>query len=63
LRRSSPQHVWGRVTYRIERSGIDAAKHFNYKTILVTGQVEPDSGNQSFQMSVIDLADLEVMKE
>jgi uncharacterized protein (TIGR03067 family) len=39
------------------------AKHFGGKVVRVTGRIEPDSGNSSFQMWVRDLADIELVEE
>jgi RNA polymerase sigma factor (sigma-70 family) len=60
----------GRFTARMARAadqlmrlGIDPVKHFSGKVVRVTGRVEPDSGNPSFMMWVVDLTHIEVMKE
>jgi hypothetical protein len=51
----------GRVTYQIERLGIDPAKHFNDKTIRVTGQVQHIESAGTFQIVVDDLDQIEVV--
>jgi DNA/RNA endonuclease YhcR with UshA esterase domain len=60
----------GRFTARLARAadqfmklGIEPVKHFSGKVVRVTGRVEPDSGNPSFMMWVVDLTHIEVVKE
>ena len=52
-----------RAADQIMRLGVEPVKHFSGKVVRVTGRVEPDSGNPSFMMWVVDLNDIEVVKE
>jgi RNA polymerase sigma factor (sigma-70 family) len=52
----------GRVTYQIERLGIDPAKHFNDKTVRVTGQVQHIESAETYQIVVDDLDQIEVVQ-
>jgi RNA polymerase sigma factor (sigma-70 family) len=52
----------GRVTYQIERLGIDPAKHFNDKIVRVTGQVQHIEKTGTFQIVVDDLDQIEVVR-
>jgi DNA/RNA endonuclease YhcR with UshA esterase domain len=63
-------HDGGRFTARLAKAadqfmklGIEPVEHFTGKVVRVTGRIEPDAGNLSFQMWVRDLADLEVEKK
>ena len=63
-------HDGGKFTARLAKAadqfmklGIVPVKHFNGKVVRVTGRIEPDARNPSFQMWVRDLADIEVVKE
>jgi DNA/RNA endonuclease YhcR with UshA esterase domain len=60
----------GRFTARLSRAadqimrlGVEPVKHFSGKVVRVTGRVEPDSGNPSFSIWVVDLTHIEVVKE
>ena len=53
----------GHAADQIMKLGIDPVKHFNGKVVRVTGRVEPESGNRSFQMWVLDQTHIEVVKE
>jgi RNA polymerase sigma factor (sigma-70 family) len=60
----------GRFTARVSRAadqimrlGVEPVKHFSGKVVRVTGRVEPDSGNPSFSIWVVDLTHIEVVKE
>jgi hypothetical protein len=54
--------VTGRVTYWIERLGIDPAKHFSDKTVRVTGRVQHVESAGAFQIVVDDLNQIEVVR-
>jgi hypothetical protein len=52
----------GRVTYQIERLGIDPAKHFSGKVVRVTGRVQQIESARTFQIVVDDLNQFEVVR-
>jgi hypothetical protein len=54
--------VTGRVTYWIERLGIDPAKHLSDKIVRVTGKVQQVESSGAFQIVVDDLNHIEVLR-
>jgi RNA polymerase sigma factor (sigma-70 family) len=48
---------------QIMKRGIEPVKHFNGKVVRVTGRVESEPGNRTFQMWVRDETHIEVVKE
>ena len=52
----------GRVTFQIERLGLEPAKYFNDKTIRATGQLQSFENAGTFQIVLDDLDQIEVVR-